>query len=140
MSDYDPSDILSGCTLRIRTALEALYKNPQNNFKLFIDGDCIYGGSKSTLHDRKISELKLEKFFHGEKEKLFSGPHKQIEELGENNVSKENARVNLGTSGVTNMFEVLTSILKSEPISKKIRIMQYFDFLDIEGKNKKILY
>ena len=89
MSDYDPTDILSGCTLRIRTALEALYKNPQNNFKLFIDGDCIYGGSKSTLNDKKISELKLEKFFLREKENNLT-PYKQEEKnekLKGNNIS-----------------------------------------------------
>ena len=140
MSDYDPTDILSGCTLRIHTALEALYKNPQNNFKLFIDGDCIYGGSKSTLNDKKMSEFKLEKFFLREKEKNLT-PYKQEEKNGKlkgNNISNENAAVDLDSSGVTDIFEVLTSILKSESILKKIRIMQFFDFLDIEGEKKSI--
>lgn len=38
MSSYDPLDLFSGKEDRVTAALKALLRQPQNNFRLFRDG------------------------------------------------------------------------------------------------------
>ncbi|XP_048129872.1 inositol-pentakisphosphate 2-kinase-like [Rhodamnia argentea] len=44
LSKYDPLDLFSGSKERIHEALKALCNNPQNNFRVFLDGSLILGG------------------------------------------------------------------------------------------------
>lgn len=38
LSDYDPLDLSSGVPERMARALDALFSNPQNNLRLFVNG------------------------------------------------------------------------------------------------------
>ncbi|KAI4389935.1 hypothetical protein MLD38_002101 [Melastoma candidum] len=44
LSDYDPLDLFSGSQERIRRALKALFSNPQNNLRVFLNGSLVLGG------------------------------------------------------------------------------------------------
>lgn len=44
LSKYDPLDLFSGSKERIHEALKALCNNPQNNFRVFLNGSLILGG------------------------------------------------------------------------------------------------
>nr|4AXD_A Chain A, INOSITOL-PENTAKISPHOSPHATE 2-KINASE [Arabidopsis thaliana] len=44
-SEYDPLDLFSGSKERVLEAIKALYSTPQNNFRVFLNGSLILGGS-----------------------------------------------------------------------------------------------
>lgn len=60
-SDYCPINLFSGCPIRMKSALEELINNPQNNLRVFKDLILAYGESK---HKIKLSNI-LEDFFIG---------------------------------------------------------------------------
>jgi Inositol-pentakisphosphate 2-kinase len=62
-SKYDPSDILSNRTCCVRTALKNLYSTPQNNFRVTVNGEHIYGGDRSDVGDKRKSNMVLCDFF-----------------------------------------------------------------------------
>lgn len=41
LSGYDPLDLFSGTEARVSAALQALLRQPQNNFRLFRDGQAL---------------------------------------------------------------------------------------------------
>ncbi|KAL5713009.1 inositol-pentakisphosphate 2-kinase [Ranunculus cassubicifolius] len=41
LSEYNPLDLFSGCREKTNKALNALYRNPQNNFRVFMNGSFI---------------------------------------------------------------------------------------------------
>ncbi|CAH2046635.1 unnamed protein product [Thlaspi arvense] len=45
VSGYDPLDLFSGSKSRVSEAIKALYSIPQNNFRVFLNGSLILGGS-----------------------------------------------------------------------------------------------
>uniref|UniRef100_A0A7N0VI84 Inositol-pentakisphosphate 2-kinase n=1 Tax=Kalanchoe fedtschenkoi TaxID=63787 RepID=A0A7N0VI84_KALFE len=45
ISHYDPLDMFSGIKNRIYKAMRALFSTPQNNFRIFLNGSIIFGGS-----------------------------------------------------------------------------------------------
>uniref|UniRef100_A0A1J3DDH9 Inositol-pentakisphosphate 2-kinase n=1 Tax=Noccaea caerulescens TaxID=107243 RepID=A0A1J3DDH9_NOCCA len=45
VSEYDPLDLFSGSKERVSEAIKALYSIPQNNFRVFLNGSIILGGS-----------------------------------------------------------------------------------------------
>ncbi|KAL9394991.1 hypothetical protein Peur_014276 [Populus x canadensis] len=45
LSEYDPLDLFSGSKERIHKAIKDLYNTPQNNFRVFLNGSLIFGGS-----------------------------------------------------------------------------------------------
>lgn len=51
LSTYNPLDLFSGEEGRMRRALQALMVEPQNNLRVFIDGQQIYGGQH--VHGKK---------------------------------------------------------------------------------------
>jgi inositol-pentakisphosphate 2-kinase len=44
-SEYDPLDLFSGSKESVLEAIKALYSTPQNNFRVFLNGSLILGGS-----------------------------------------------------------------------------------------------
>ncbi|KFK31811.1 hypothetical protein AALP_AA6G161800 [Arabis alpina] len=45
VSEYDPLDLFSGSKERVSEAIKGLYSTPQNNFRVFLNGSLILGGS-----------------------------------------------------------------------------------------------
>ncbi|KAJ0252528.1 Inositol-pentakisphosphate 2-kinase [Hirschfeldia incana] len=45
VSEYDPLDLFSGSKERVSEAVKALYSIPQNNFRVFLNGSLVLGGS-----------------------------------------------------------------------------------------------
>ncbi|KAG2302390.1 hypothetical protein Bca52824_031041 [Brassica carinata] len=45
VSEYDPLDLFSGSKDRVSEAVKALYSIPQNNFRVFLNGSLVLGGS-----------------------------------------------------------------------------------------------
>lgn len=45
VSEYDPVDLFSGSKERVSEAIKGLYSIPQNNFRVFLNGSLILGGS-----------------------------------------------------------------------------------------------
>lgn len=50
MSPYDPLDLFSTEPLRMQHALQALLACPQNNLKMFLDGQPVQLSDKASLH------------------------------------------------------------------------------------------
>lgn len=44
VSAYDPLDLFSGSRDRVHKAINNLFRTPQNNFRVFLDGSLIFGG------------------------------------------------------------------------------------------------
>lgn len=44
ISAYDPLDLFSGSNDRVHKAIKGLFKTPQNNFRVFLNGSLILGG------------------------------------------------------------------------------------------------
>ncbi|GBG76676.1 hypothetical protein CBR_g22893 [Chara braunii] len=49
VSNYDPRDLFSGDQARMMTAMRALFRNPQNNLRVFREGNQVYGAGKSEV-------------------------------------------------------------------------------------------
>ncbi|XP_010540332.1 PREDICTED: inositol-pentakisphosphate 2-kinase isoform X2 [Tarenaya hassleriana] len=49
LSEYDPLDLFSGSKERIHRAIKALYSTPQNNFRVFLNGALLFGGSGESI-------------------------------------------------------------------------------------------
>lgn len=44
VSEYDPLDLFSKSMKRVNKAVKDLFRTPQNNFRVFLDGSLVYGG------------------------------------------------------------------------------------------------
>lgn len=45
ISKYDPLDLFSGSTGRVQKSIKDLFVTPQNNFRVFLNGSLVFGGS-----------------------------------------------------------------------------------------------
>lgn len=126
MSQYDPEGILSGSMLSIRTALNALHNNPQNNFRIMVDGKNIYDDEAKITHDINGKSV-LDIFFHEN-----SAISVKIDDIIEDKIDSE--KITDHGSGLESILNILTSILKAENILSKISRMQFFDLIDVEGQ------
>ncbi|XP_054717767.1 inositol-pentakisphosphate 2-kinase-like isoform X2 [Uloborus diversus] len=61
-SAYCPTDLFSGCSLRMLHALKMLLKSPQNNFRMFKDQKLVYSEEKKEDLNKLLSD-----FFDSEK-------------------------------------------------------------------------
>ncbi|XP_021759941.1 inositol-pentakisphosphate 2-kinase-like isoform X1 [Chenopodium quinoa] len=109
LSEYDPLDLFSGSRERIHKAFKALFANPQNNLRVFLNSSLIYGGMGGG--DQGTDSVKVEAF----KDNLKSFLH------GENGLHKRNF-VNL----------VGEAILKSGVLDRLLEV-QKLDKFDVEG-------
>ncbi len=105
VSRYSPLDLFSYDISRVRVALRALVENPQNNFRLFIDGKLAYLCNEENCGS---SEMFI---------KVFSEycPH-----------------ISYG-DGCDEILNFLAWVLVSEPLLDRIKAMQMLDDCDIEG-------
>ncbi|XP_056162523.1 inositol-pentakisphosphate 2-kinase-like isoform X2 [Syzygium oleosum] len=63
LSEYDPLDLFSGSKERIHEALKALCNNPQNNFRVFLNGSLILGGFGGVADNSTTTAEALEDVF-----------------------------------------------------------------------------
>lgn len=71
LSEYDPLELFSGSRERIHKAIRALFANPQNNLRVFLNGSLIYGGLGGGNHGTNFIKVEafedhLKSFIHGE--------------------------------------------------------------------------
>ncbi|KAJ4816559.1 Inositol-pentakisphosphate 2-kinase [Rhynchospora pubera] len=104
-SAYDPLDMFSHSKERIHKALNALYMNPQNNFRVFLNGSLIYGGmdTDTKTHDTNNS----------------------FEEL-----IGTSSGLNLN---LPKIFELLTEMISKSGVLNQLLETQKLDVYDIEG-------
>ncbi|KAK8962529.1 Inositol-pentakisphosphate 2-kinase [Platanthera guangdongensis] len=55
LSRYNPLDLFSGKKERINQAISALLSTPQNNFRVFLNGSCIFGGLGGGVDNAAVS-------------------------------------------------------------------------------------
>lgn len=61
VSEYDPLDLFSGSKDRMSKAIRALFDDPQNNFRVFLNGSLILGGLGGAADSTtKVTGEKLE--------------------------------------------------------------------------------
>uniref|UniRef100_A0A803MZZ2 Inositol-pentakisphosphate 2-kinase n=1 Tax=Chenopodium quinoa TaxID=63459 RepID=A0A803MZZ2_CHEQI len=109
LSDYDPLDLFSGSRERIHKAFKALFANPQNNLRVFLNSSLIYGGMGGG--DQGTDFVKVEAF----EDNLKSFLH------GENGLRKRNF-----------VHLVGEAILKSGVLDRLLEV-QKLDKFDVEG-------
>ncbi|KAJ4754259.1 Inositol-pentakisphosphate 2-kinase [Rhynchospora pubera] len=104
-SAYDPLDLFSHSNERIHKALNALYLNPQNNFRVFLNGSLVYGGmdTDTNTHDTNNS----------------------FEEL-----IGTSSGLNLD---LPKFFELLTEMISKSDVLNQLLKTQKLDLYDIEG-------
>ena len=140
MSCYDPSVLFSDCTLQIRTALTALYQTPQNNFKISSSSGSVFNNEKSNLKDREEIDAILQVFLSDSNTKIKTcdSSHTSNIENGINLMEEKQSSTiekSFESSGVTDIIDVLTCILKSESVLRDIFSLQSVDILDVEGRS-----
>ncbi|KAI3959051.1 hypothetical protein MKX01_023727 [Papaver californicum] len=64
VSEYDPLDLFFGSIERINRALKSLFTTPQNNFRVFLNGNLIFGGlgggtDDTTVKSNEVFEDKI---------------------------------------------------------------------------------
>lgn len=117
MSAYNPLDMFSQEKSRIKTAIECLIEQPQNNIKIWHCGKMIFGHDNVEMDDDCFNGL-LESTFP------FLCQH-----LAESDVMKVPVREQL--LNVT--ADVTTAILAKEPLLHRIRSLQMLDKIDADG-------
>lgn len=101
---YHPSDICSGDSTRIISAIGKLIDNPQNNLGVFHNGIRCYGWDKS---DPSLLQDAVTNFFHPV------------------------AASTLQTSML--MRSLFTLVIKEETVLQDVELMQYLDWIDADG-------
>ncbi len=101
---YHPSDICSGDSTRIISAIGKLLDNPQNNLGVFHNGIRCYGWDMS---DPSLLQDAVTNFFHPV------------------------AASTLQTSML--MRSLFTLVIKEETVLQDVELMQYLDWIDAEG-------
>ncbi|KAJ7957777.1 Inositol-pentakisphosphate 2-kinase [Quillaja saponaria] len=70
ISEYNPLDLFSGSKERIHKAIKDLFSTPQNNFRVFLNGALIFGGSGGGADNTNIP---IAEAFEDELKSIFQG-------------------------------------------------------------------
>ncbi|KAJ5068177.1 inositol polyphosphate kinase 1 [Anaeramoeba ignava] len=116
ISLYDPIDLFSNDKNQIFHAMDCLLNNPQNNLKIFLDSQLIFGGIRSQEQegDEKTELRKL----------LMDQNHLQTQLKNIFNKEKQN---------IQSLKEIITQIILKTKVLDNILNLQKLDNLDIEG-------
>ncbi len=101
-SEYDPFDLFSNERFRIKRAINALIKSPQNNFRLFCNGKIIYDERIKSKSSENVKEFKC-----------------MVKNTEINFLKKD-------------LIEVITNVLLKEDIMERILMVQRLDIKGIE--------
>ena len=120
--------------------MDALYETPQNNFKISSSSGSIFSHEKSNCKDREEIDAIFQNFLSDEKSNSLNGIIDREKECAHaiENEKLQNCRYSAFEksseySGVTDIIDVLTCILKSESVLRDIHSLQSADILDVEG-------
>eukprot|EP01025_Chloroclados_australasicus_P019402 TRINITY_DN20580_c0_g2_i2.p1 TRINITY_DN20580_c0_g2~~TRINITY_DN20580_c0_g2_i2.p1 ORF type:complete len:806 (-),score=35.67 TRINITY_DN20580_c0_g2_i2:42-2246(-) len=142
LSQYDPIQIFSGKVDQIENALEELIDNPQNNFKLFIDGQHVYGdrASKGSHTCTRMFEAYLPSFGYKIQEvsddsdaATYNNTYKPRKTIKQPILSKHQS---IGANDCVKtewLIKLLAQVLVHEKILDSILKVQKLDEYDIEG-------
>eukprot|EP01113_Clastostelium_recurvatum_P002645 TRINITY_DN11121_c0_g1_i1.p1 TRINITY_DN11121_c0_g1~~TRINITY_DN11121_c0_g1_i1.p1 ORF type:complete len:460 (+),score=83.72 TRINITY_DN11121_c0_g1_i1:194-1381(+) len=116
ISEYCPLDLYSGDPDRVQRALQAMFMHPQNNLKIYIDGELSFtgglGGRQASNHasldelDSKLAAI------------LQVAPHSSPETL---------------PPTVSGVIHAIHSILGQEPVLHNLQTAQMMDVYDVGG-------
>lgn len=114
-SSYDPLDMFSRVPERIRSSIASLMANPQNNIRISVNNEHIYGWEKE--NSQQMYDIISRTEFDGL--------------MPTWNASKEVS--SSGSMQPCSVTDALAAILTEETVLKRVEDMQKLDLLDSEG-------
>ncbi len=106
--DYSPSDLFSGDCATMKTALQALVRNPQNFCQIFVNSKPVYGRGQT---DREEAEDATQPLLCGGYRREVPREYQVLDDL----------------------MDAVAMILCQEPLLVRLGALQKMDVLDVEG-------
>jgi len=122
VSSYSPLDIFSGDYQRTQQAIQELFRNPQNNLRLF------YNGALILSNDKSPSDVDIHGIFN-----IMRDHNKQDEGLDENPLSMPSGAP-LREIFIQTISSLISRVFLAEPLLLNLLSLQKdFDLIDADG-------
>lgn len=114
ISKYNPIQLMSVSSADIKTAVRALFSNPQNNLGMRLDGKLLYGWGKDEVcaNDARLI----------------------IDLLHNDDIdSSTDSEIHVDLPWMIHSIQALADVIEQEPLFQQIKTLQALDVIDVDG-------